>query len=363
MSYIPILLGRNPWDYSSVYYKLRYFGSNGIFAMSQYGKSSLAKIFSLGIQQHDPYIKQIIFDYHSEWKKQVTQYNWDSTTPMSALNPFVASNFSFKLSDFIGDKSAFISLGFTPSGAALIAELLKYKFLYNDDPNKFGQFLNSLPTDSWSHEEFKTQYKNVDIGVINPALQRSISQYWLEVKDYFYVPNGKYKYLNWREILSRQNYIIIDLSAETDDDLPRARFLAGKVIQRIIEKLEHKNRNEQWVIFVEEADKLCPRIDTTDLGMRRYPSSLKGFAELSLKLQKKGLVIFFITQSFSLLPREITKTMHSQIIGRLGYGDPNYNMARKLYWDPDKNIREFYYIDIGGTYQRFTPNVASCVVQ
>lgn len=335
--YIP--LGNNPYISRIVYFpERRSFGVHVIGAVTRYGKSTVLKNLYVHIAAVRPVI---ILDYLGE--HSLSKYpNFLSEDRNSRGIPDLVEikDFKFKISDF--DKAAdWRSLGFAEKGSLLMVDLARRKEKHGNDPVRFTEILDDIPTQHQHVRHFEQKY-----GFTIPMYQSVIvdscrtNLAYLVTSDFFAQPDDAA--LDFGKMLFIYKHININFGLDKAE-IHKARAMAGKILEQL------ENVIGMFpippCIIIEEADVLAPRINEKD--QIAIMSSLQMLIKFVLKLQKKHIELFFVVQDPYNLSPEIMGNYHTLILGQLPPNSMYFDLTRKLKWDIDNNYREFLFLRKG----------------
>lgn len=357
---ILIPIGTNKISGRKVFFPLRPFGTNLVLAKSRYGKSAMIKDLACKVSN---YRKVIVFDVNGEWSQNVTKYNWKSNNPSRFYNYRVINFFCFRISDF-NTYSDWISLGFPPVGSRIMARLAAHPEIHNNDPEKFTKILADLPTTDPEENMFNAEYSKEDFhlieGKVMDVTKASIRSRFSFVKSYFWKGKDDHRDIyNWEDVFSYKENLIINLNCKGEHEKAKAKAYVGKLLEILAPFLIKLKP----VLIFEEADWLAPYGVGED--PERWPSSLSRLIEYSIKYQKYGVNLFYISQSEALIHSDITKHAHTSILGHVPRSDTNAALTKRLVWDIDRGrsgYREFILLHPSRRYDIFNPEESSCAV-
>jgi len=328
-----------------------------LIAQPRYGKGGLAKHLVVKLSHHRPLC---IFDFKGEWSRHVTHPNHHSRHPDFISEYKVYRNFTFKLEEFKASED-WMSMGF------LRAEEIRNIFLdtmsfHQGMPDDFMQILSNLPTEtkgSMTIEEFNTMFRvNLPISV-HAETKRAWVRTFQRVKGWFWYPGDSREIYNFGEEWLKHKHIFIDFTTEGHQDFSvkhRNRTMFGK----IMEKLQAYFVKIQGMLIIEEADHLLPKVTNTD-GLK--PSSNLQMIHFVAKAPKEGMGCMMIMQHLKQSDEDIR--IGGQFMWLMGlctnYPYPfQASKAPKLWYFPERNYREFLFIDVNNNWQKFVPGIPCC---
>jgi hypothetical protein len=305
-----------PSDNGHVYLVVDKNGSYAALARPREGKSATIKSILSQIKKR----RVLIIDPHSEYKLS-TQPNFNSKNP-GRLKAKEIKNFAIPITEY--DTDSFLSLGFTEKAAIQLPTWIKKKEeKHNNSPKKIAlMFMKSSRQDPIFHADTDASIARI--------MKMLIQQ------KYFYEPGEERKPLD--DIgpeLAKQNIILnLEMKSMGRDHNERMRATVGILLRNLNEKGWIRKLNP--IIVVDEADKLAPRNETSQATYM--------LRELTLKLQKDNVVMFYISQNFNLVDRALVENVKGLILGKFSH-DRYDQYTKKLKFNPRQGKREFLFID------------------
>ena len=351
-----VLLGHTSWDQKPVELNIRYYGNILIFARARYGKTTIAKIIACQVSEFRPVI--IIAPYFdtADWYglKYLNKYaEYKRSIPfLKCIN-----NFSIKLSKF-KDYDDWISLGFPDVAGKIMEKLVKFKNLHNDDPELFAQLLNELPKTDKELPFFNNHYQKDGLTFparIAEATWQSINTKFDLVKWLFWYPDDtRYFIEDFGRIFLLHPHVLIDLEEDYE-------YKTRAYVGIILKDLKPLLKTLQPLLIIDEADKIAP--DIRDLMY--YPSSLNEVMEYKNKYQRLGVNMILLTQDSGLLFHDLKVNPDFRILGQIEtqIHGVSQELIDKIYYDPDRNIRNFVLINENKSYSMFRPIKCPCALR
>ncbi|MEK6882865.1 MAG: hypothetical protein AABY22_24795 [Nanoarchaeota archaeon] len=351
-----VLVGHTSWDNEPVMFPVRYYGNTLILARARYGKTTIAKIIACAVSEFRPLI--IIAPYFDTDDWYGLKY-LNRNAEYKKCIPFLKciNNFSIKLSRF-KDYSDWVSLGFPDVASQLITQFAKIKKLHNDDPEIFAEFLVKLPKTDKELENFNITFAKYNINLpsrIADATHQSINLRFNLVKHLFWFPKDeRHSVDDFGKIVALNPHVLIDLE---EDNEYKSRAYVGIILKDIKEYLKQL----QPLLIIDEADKVAP--DVRDLIY--YPSSLNEIMEYKNKYQRLGVNMILCTQDPGLLFHDLKINPDFIITGQIETQMPGLSreLLDKIYYDPDKNIRNFMLLNENRSYTIFKPLKCPCMLR
>lgn len=345
------------------------YGVIHVIAQPRYGKSILVKNIYTQIAKHR---NLIILDYQNE--HQESRWGNFSSKDKIRFIPDLKNieNFGFYLSDFT-QYLDWKSMGFTSNTIPLIKRLLLKENVHQNDPVVFMQILRDLPVNTDELEQFREDYPDYEkIDAQNYSAKQSIVSKFEAVLDskliippydsenYEEYADGMMHIEDWPQLVRDHPHLNINLAMFSSDAEQTARASVGKILEKLLPALSELKP----LIVVEEADKLCP-----DTGDEFDSTSQKQLREYTIKHQRSGVKLMFITQQPNLLDED---TLGAGMVFIFGIHTPNSkshsildapgfdyqkNVVKYLKHDNLKGHRDFGIIEVGqsGKYRIFTP--------
>lgn len=346
-----VLLGTK-WDFKQamwvdLYMTMRRWGFLLIEAMPRYGKSALAKNIVVQISK---FRKIIIFDYNNEWINNITRYNMDSPYPDKLVGYKILKDFTFNLLDFTNE-SDFVSLGFSDIQARIVCSIIKDSaHMHKGVISEVDLILSAIPTNEYKYKAYNEKYGTHLLTKINDATKTSIITRWSTIKEYFWLgPTDQRVIYDFEKEISENDHLIVSLffkNSEVSTNLARA--YTGK----LMEKMKDTWEKYKPFVIVEESSALFPNY-TSEIQL----SSNLQMYNLVSRCPKLGVSVMLLCQHQNQLYVRLLENVHQRITGivQKPTAEPQYEV--KLEYDPERNIREFIYMDVGCTPNNFRYDV------
>ncbi|MEK6833011.1 MAG: DUF87 domain-containing protein [Nanoarchaeota archaeon] len=338
-----------------VLFPARKFFATGIIAKTRTGKTSIAKTLLVDLYRRGNR-KIIIFDPYSDYWK-LGEYNNHRQAEIQKISYLkLFKNFAFRISQF--SLNDWLSLGIAELGAKICNDIGKKIKLHYDDPDKFLEILSKLPINEESIENFNNEYASQGL-YFNSRLPEStitaLNSRLHFLKYIFKYPNDNKKEIDIKDLIKFiDNYVIIfDLQLQKGEDVFKGRAYVGIILRMLKPYLEKYNP----VICIDEADLFAPNVKE----FWEYPSSLKELIEYGIKLQRAHIGLILITQHEKLLHPTLVRSFHNKIIGIVDKDSQFYDYTHNLFWDYDKGIRQFVYIDENNRAFPFNARICPCM--
>lgn len=337
-----------------------------LWAKSRYGKSSLARSLVVRMAQYRPVI---CIDFYGDWTG-IGDYNpyinlphinpkHDSDIPMRVERLKVIFNPSFGISDFTRD-SDWLGWGLPEQASKAVGEIARCKQAHNNNPEKFGEILNKLPTDEVEADEFARKYAKDGLSprYVFPQSKQSALVRWQYLSGFFDAPRDIDHY---GELLRRHKHIVINFNLQDDPNrgIFKARAFTGKILSQLSDTMPESDisylQKYSPLIVLEEADKLLPRMPEG-----QESTVMNEVMEIGLKQQRTGTSLMLITQDPDLLDPRIARMYHSKIMGKVPSDVPDATLTKNLWWHPEANYRQFVLLKENGTHEIFEPDFCPC---
>jgi len=322
-----IYIGTRVFAKEPVYFIVRRSGVIGVFAMSRWGKTSIVSSILLGMQEDTKAFRRnvIVFDFGSEWAKNLTNPNNQSENPSRLWDYIDVKNFTFKFSSF-NTKYHWFSLGVADKASMILAELARRTDLHNDDPQMIQMYIDSIKNHSVTREFPQLKLASKDIRAYD-ACVASFETY----KRYFHGFN-KLEPIDWKQTILDNKVTIINLV-----NLPPAikKAYAGAILKEISHPVSFLKLIEPLIIC-EEADKLFPRSDGSEGEVP--PLSVVTMKDYGLKYQKYGVALLLITQDDRLIHGDISKHITDLLLGPQVRGSTYYDVAKGVDFNWKENV-------------------------
>lgn len=350
---IQLELGENVYDKEEVMFNMRSWGNYTIQAMPRYGKSVVSKDLAIQISK---FRQVIIFDFANEWVDSVTHYNMNAPYPDKLVDYILLNDFTFKITEF-SNKEDFASFGFDRDQASILADLIRdTKNYHQGDIYKITEILQNIPTNK-GHDlrAYNMKYGCNMTSTQHSSTKVTICTHWDLIKKYFWQGNkDERRLIDFKKEFLKGKHIIINLN---DSDASLRKFVGRAYIGKILQHTRPVWKYTKPFIFVEEARTFFPNHH----GKIQLSSNVQ-VNDLVTYAPKQGVSIMFIVQHENQLYSPILQNIHAKIVGIVrepGIGK-EYEVA--LDYDPTRNIREFIYMDVNSTqnrfrYEKFKPRV------
>lgn len=341
---IQLELGINTYNGEDALFNMRSWGNYIIQAMPRYGKSVVSKDLAVQISKHR---QVIVFDFGGEWKNAVTRYNMDAPYPDKIVGYNLLSNFTFKITDF-SNKEDFASLGFEGHNANTLAEIIKEtKNYHQGNLYRISEILGALPTrGDGSFSFFNKKYGSTLTSNIHSSTKISICSQWDLIKKYFWTgTKDTRKIIDFKKELMKGKHIIINLQEE---DKSLKKFVGRAYIGKILEQMRSGWKYTKPFIFVEEARTFFPNYN----GKIQLSSNVQ-VNDLVTYAPKEGVSIMFIVQHENQIYNNLLQNIHAKIVGIVREPGSGQEFKVPLEFDIIRNVRQFVYVDVNSTENRF----------
>lgn len=303
-----------------IYFYTYDYGTVLVVAKAGYGKSSTVK--EIIVQEYYSSNRPIIiFDRDKEWVNSITKSSNVSDEPKCILKYNYITNYSIKISD-VREKDWFFLFDDLADGVDVWLTRLgtQGKEYHKDNPDKFYDMCVELPVLADQLETWNKKYPNLLLKEkVFVSTKTSLVTKIRDIRHRFYNPDkDDLQYIDdWYNEIKMSPVTIIDLQVP---DYKPDRFVTY-VIGHILEKLGERLVYLKPIIVVEESDYLCGS-PATALEKRSNPHKSTGiFLTYVTKYRKKGVFMFFITQTFKRLHYELRRNQTAELFGQLEESD------------------------------------------
>ena len=329
------------------------------------GKSSFAKDFT--VQAATQGRPLCVFDHVGEWARSVTRRNPRADKPMILKDVGVYRDYTFKISSITvaGD---LIGLGFTENSAQMLCAIIAgLKDWHEDNPDKFLQALEAVPTTNDDLAEFNARFDEQGIRLSMPLhteVKRNMLNRWNQISGWFWHPDDTRPIFDFKEEWLRHQCIIIDLSLEEINEFgervrtgipEKSAFAVGQILRQIapIHRIKH------GIIVEEEMWNLCPPVKDTFA----MPSSLSETIKLVTAYPKDNIVFIGICQDESQIDERVTKMMTTRVLFQCNGEGYAYTLAKRNRFYRKTGYREMLWFENSHNYDYVIPNEACCWVK
>ena len=357
--WIPI--GKTRWG-KVIHNVHRKFGVTGVFAKARTGKTSIVKKILCYMAAKGR--RLIIFDPEEDYH-HLDRLNFNCKSPMAVQDLKVVKDYAFTIDQFYAQD--FATMGFPRKAMHVASSLARLVDEHKNKPELFKSLLEEIPTTKEAQHQLLESY-GIEAAIFEPnTINAAISwlflvQPSLKIKlehktpvteinymyDIFYDPDGAGQRDEFNsdvvQELALKNNLVFDMRSLSGGMYNTYVGLIIRSCYPILKRLKP-------IFVLEEADKLCSAEDF-------YSSSYEEIAEISLKRQRDDVHLIAISQSEKIVNRVITDNCHQKIIGKLAYDDER---SDKLYWNPDRGIRNFCLVDDNNKDWFFESDVCPCM--
>lgn len=296
-----------------------------IFAVSRYGKSTLIKNILCQIAMER---QLVIFDYYQEEYEVLKYANFRSKNPMGIIRmeTIQCSDFGFEITSF--DKSDFMSLGLTSSGADIMMRLLRF---YKEDDEKSikKMYKMIMELEIAGTPEWHYGYPDYPLKKIHKSTIENIQKIIPEAIDrgFFLFDEDKREELTAKKLghlFQLRKHVIFNMNLQ-EYSLQLVRAYTGKILELFLQEGAYLLKKYTPVIIVDEANKIFPKVPEEIV----MPKNLLMGKEYLHKVQRFGVTLIVISQN----PEEMAEGFFDYSLVRIcgkGINVPDEKLMRYI---------------------------------